>query len=117
MSAPKTYDEVQSRSGRWGSRLTITMTAEFLQQAQTVGSDISMNLVTSECKLASFLPFIYCDGFVAVWYDGIVSGVGASLVALIGCLLKSSGTAGQLASLKLNLILSACGLTSSGASA
>ena len=64
VSAPKTYDEVQSRSGRWGSRLTITMTAEFLQQAQTVGSDISMNLVTLKCKFASFLPFIYSMGLL-----------------------------------------------------
>ncbi|VDC03746.1 unnamed protein product [Peniophora sp. CBMAI 1063] len=47
----------------------------------------------------------------------IITGVGASFKALIGCVLQSSGTAGEMADYKLDFALAACGLTSSGTSA
>ncbi|KZV76843.1 hypothetical protein PENSPDRAFT_679859 [Peniophora sp. CONT] len=49
---------------------------------------------------------------VASALTGVVVGVGASLVALLGCLVKSSGKAVPLANFNLNLILSACGIKS-----
>lgn len=45
-----------------------------------------------------------------------VSGLGASLIGLLACVLHSSDTVGKLVNLKMDLILEACNFSSAGTS-